>query len=158
MPRVLTLCSLFALAALAPEAQPLRATDVVEWAAAVEPGDAPGTALFVATATVREGWRLYAADSPTGYPLRLTLGVLPPGISARGPLRQTPPREHTDPVLNETYTYHAGSARVAQGLALDRRAAGRHRLPARVRFTVCNDEVCLPPATADLRATLSAGG
>lgn len=101
---------------------------------------------------------MYAAESNSGIPLTLTLGTLPEGVSARGGLRQTRPSETYDETLKESYTYHSGRARISQGLHVTRKASGRHRVPARVRFAVCNDSVCLPPVTVDLRATLAVGG
>ena len=161
---VIRLSVLFALllasgaSAQSTPAGPPRAADLVSWSARIVPGEDAGEARFVAAATIAEGWRMYAAESNAGIPLTLTMGALPEGVAARGGLRQTRPSEAYDEGLGTTYTYHARSARVSQGLKVDQRASGRHRIPASVRFAVCNDSVCLPPVTVDLRATLAVGG
>ncbi|OZC03100.1 protein-disulfide reductase DsbD domain-containing protein [Rubricoccus marinus] len=162
MIRLLTAIALLAFAsgasAQSSSSGPLRATDLVTWTARIVPGEDAGEARFVASATIADGWRLYAAESPSGIPLTLTIGALPTGVSARGGLRQTRPQEKYDEILKESYTYHSGTARVSQGLHVTTRASGRHRVGAEIRFAVCNDSVCLPPTTVPVRATLSVGG
>lgn len=137
---------------------PLRATDLVEWSARIAAGDAKGEADYVISGTVADGWRLYAIGSESGLPTTVTFGRLPEGVVARGPIRQSRPSQAVDAALGEPYTYHAGSFRFAQPLRVSRSAAGRHRLSSQVRFAVCNDSVCLPPTTVDLRATLTVNG
>ncbi|MEM1056961.1 MAG: hypothetical protein AAGI52_15670 [Bacteroidota bacterium] len=135
-----------------------RATDLVDWTARIVPGDTPGEARYVLDVTVAEGWNLYGARSEAGIPLRVTLGPLPRGVVTRGGLRETATENGMDEALGLPYAYHTGRARISQGLRVDRRASGRHRIRASVRYTVCNDSVCLPPTTTDLAATLSVGG
>ncbi|HIG75827.1 MAG TPA: hypothetical protein EYQ24_14960 [Bacteroidetes bacterium] len=136
---------------------PLRATDLVEWRARIVAGEAPGEARYVVEATVAEGWRLYGTQSQAGIPLAVTFGTLPEGVARQGALRESRTSDGVDEVLGLPYAYHIGSARLAQGLRVDRRATGRHRIPVQVRFAVCDDSVCLPPTTVDLAATLSVG-
>ncbi len=162
MLRLLLAASLLALASSASAQSsaigPLRATDLVQWSARIVTGDDPGEARFVASATIADGWRLYAVGSPSGIPMTLAMGALPTGVAARGALRQTRPSEKYDEILKESYTYHAGAARVSQGIYVTTAARGRHRITAELRFAVCNDSVCLPPTTVPLRATLAVGG
>lgn len=141
--------------ASAQDGRPLRSADLVEWNARVSAGDEKGNADYVISGTVADGWRIYAIGSESGLPTRVTMGRLPAGVTARGPIRQSRPRQATDAALGEPYTYHAGSFRFAQPLRVTREATGRHRVSSQIRFAVCNDRVCLPPTTVDLRATLS---
>ena len=132
-------------------------TDLVEWSARIVPGDGAGEARYVLDVTVAEGWNLYGAESEAGIPLTVTFSRLPEGVATRGGLRESRTVRGMDEALGLPYAYHVGRGRVSQGLRVDRRASGRHRIRASVRFAVCNDSVCLPPTTVETAATLRVG-
>ena len=168
---------LLALAALLLAALPARAQfegsiggtavpeTVVAWTASVRPPttaevDAgafrPGDLAFITlTAEVTPGWRLYALESTGGLPLQVALDPLPDGLRPEGQMREDAPRDGYDEALGEAYRYHAGRARVWQGLRLSERAPrGAHVVTGRVRYAACNDSICLPPREVPFRARL----
>ncbi|MEO0559542.1 MAG: protein-disulfide reductase DsbD domain-containing protein [Bacteroidota bacterium] len=131
--------------------QALRATDLVTWRVRAESAAPGGNANIYLDATIEDGWRLYAMDSPVGRPLELTMDTLPDGLAV-GDVVQDDPETGYDQGFEMEYPYFAGSARVAQILRVSRgMQAGRHTVRGRVSFTVCNDSVCLPPARVPFR-------
>lgn len=134
-----------------------RTENLVTWNARVVPGDAPGEARYVLDVTVAEGWRLYGTQSQAGIPLTVSFSPFPEGVAARGGLRESRTVTGMDEALGLPYAYHLGRGQISQALRVDRRATGRHRLRASVRFAVCNDSVCLPPTTVETAATLAVG-
>ena len=154
---------LFVLAAPA-HAQFGRAVpeDVVTWTAEVRPPStaaamtdtfAPGERAYVTlTGQVADGWRVYAVHTDGGFPTQLSLDALPIGVARYREPGEAVARQGHDPVLGEDYRYHAGTARIWQGLQIGRDAPrGPVVVSGRVRYAACNDEVCLPPREALFR-------
>ena len=142
--------------AVTPVQAQVRSADIVSWTASVETSGR-GQAEVVLRAQIREGWRLYAMGSPVGRPLTVAFDPLPEGLTATGPIRQSTPREDFDKGLGLDYTYFAQSATLRQPLRVDTRARGRQTLSGTVRFSVCDDSVCLPPAAVEFGASLNVG-
>lgn len=151
----LALLALFAaLAPLAARAQsaPPRAADLVTWTARAS--RVTGGAEVVLSARIARGWRMYALESAAGRPLSVELTALPAGLRAGAP-RQSRPRTGHDEGLDVDYTYFAETARVAVPLATTRGLArGRHPVSGTVRFALCDDRVCLPPAAVPFQTVL----
>ena len=132
-------------------AQPARTADKVAWRVRAETATPGGEARIVLDATIEEGWRLYAIDSPVGRPLVLTLDPLPEGLTA-GALRQSETRTAFDAGFQQDYPYFARAARLAQTIRVGERVApGRHLVEGALVFAVCDDSVCLPPARVPFR-------
>ena len=132
----------------------VTAADVVTWRVAAEHGARGGEASVVLRAEIADGWNLYAVGSPVGRPLEVELLQAPDGVSAAA-LRQSTPREGTDPALGVPYLYFAVEARVELPLRIGRAVArGRHRVRGAVRYAVCDDSVCLAPTESRFRVPL----
>ncbi len=132
-----------------------RAADLVTWQASAVPAARGGTARVVLRATIAPGWRMYALDSPVGRPLAVDVDALPPGLSARAP-RQSATQRAFDEAFGQHYPYFAGSAVVTVPVSVARGAPrGRHAVAGSVRYALCDDRVCLPPATTPFRATVT---
>lgn len=141
------------LAAGAATAQ-VRTADVVSWRASAERASPGATPRVVLDATIEPGWRLYALGSTVGVPLAVTLDPLPRAVTA-GSLRQSAPQEGYDPAFEAAYPYFSESGRVVQQLRVGARAArGTHQVSGSIRYAVCDDRVCLPPATTAFRVPL----
>ena len=134
------------LVAASAHAQPVRPADVVSWRVRAERA-APGQeSRVVFDAEIAPGWRLYAADSPVGRPFAVDLDPLPGGVTALA-LRQAPPRRAYDAAFETDYTYFAERARFVQPLRVGRAVRpGERTVSGALRYAVCDDEVCLPPA------------
>jgi thiol:disulfide interchange protein DsbD len=142
------------MAASVGQAQP-RPESVVSWTARAEGGARGAEARVVFAATIAPGWKVYALDSPVGRPLSLALDALPRGVSA-GPLRQRGAVRGYDEAFGAEGSTFSGTARVEQLLRVDRRAVrGRHAVTGTLRYAVCDAQICLPPATAPFRVTLT---
>ena len=104
------------------------------------------------SADIVEGWRVYAINSPGGRPLTLELDALPNGIVRYGAPGETATQMAHDPGLDAAYAYHDGSARVWQGLQVQKSAeAGEHVVTGAIRYAACNDEMCLPVKVVPFR-------
>ncbi|WP_412067946.1 protein-disulfide reductase DsbD domain-containing protein [Rubrivirga sp. IMCC43871] len=152
MPRLLFL--LAALVAVPAFAQAPRTDEVVSWRARAETATPGGQARVVLDATIAPGWRLYALGSTVGIPLVVSLDALPAGVRAVR-LAQSEPREGYDLAFEAAYPYFAESARVVQVLGVGRSVRpGRREVSGAVRFAVCDDRICLPPASVPFRVPL----
>ena len=122
-------------------------SDVVTWRVGSNHGARGGEASVVLRAEIEPGWHLYAVGSPVGRPLEVELTGLPAGASSTE-IYQSNPHRGTDPALGVPYLYFQDRARFEVPVALGRRTpAGRHAVRGAVRYAVCDDSVCLPPAT-----------
>ncbi len=137
--------------------QAQRATDLVQWQARAHPATvAPGDSLWLfLEATIAEGWKMYALDSPPPTRgVRVRLDSLPAGIQQAGPPRQQPPREGYDPFFEQVVRYFMDRAVLAVPLVVMPDAtSGPRTLMARVEFTICNDRICLPPTEVPVETT-----
>jgi thiol:disulfide interchange protein len=138
--------------------QAQRATDLVQWVATVRPetvatGD---TLAFWVEATIAEGWKMYALDSPPpSRGVRLRLGTLPAGLEQAGDLRQSQPKEGFDPNFRVTVRYFEQQATVIAPLRVtDAVEPSVLTLQAEVEFMICNDRVCLPPTRVPVEAVV----
>ena len=139
--------------ATAATAQPTPAS-IVSWTVRGEGARRGGEARVVFEARIAPGWKMYALDSPVGRPLEVALDALPPGLTARTPRQSAPTLAH-DAAFDALASTFAGTARVEQPLRLGRRAArGLAAVSGTVRYAVCDDRICLPPATAPFRTTV----
>ena len=135
-------------------AEPVRASDLVDWRVRAERAAPGAEARVVLDATIAPGWRLYAADSPVGIPFELRLDAVPTGVTPQA-LRQGPPRTAYDPGFEADYTYYADRARFVKPLRLgDRVSRGTHEVAGTVRYAVCDDSICLPPVQSAFRVDL----
>lgn len=144
---------LIGLARLA-DAQSGGSSDVVAWTVRAVGAQRGHEARVVFRAEIEPGWRMYALNSPGGLPLGLNLDGLPDTLVPRS-LRQSVPQEMVDEATGAPYTYHATSARLEQRLRVANNAPrGTHVVAGSVRYAVCNDTICLAPATAPFRTTI----
>lgn len=156
MPRFFWLLALVSIAAATAAAQaPPRAADLVAWTVAPAVASRGGTARVVFRATIASGWRLYALGSPVGRPLSLAAETLPAGVEAL-PALQARPQQGYDEAFEQAYPYFSETAEVALPLRVASRAArGRHVVAGTVRYALCDDSICLPPASVSFRTTLT---
>jgi thiol:disulfide interchange protein DsbD len=120
---------------------------------------APGaTGALRLHASIAEGWKMYASDSPPP-----TVGVAVPEVEFSAPvtvvatdsLVYTGASTAYDPNFGKDVHFFSGTARLRLpvSLSVDARP-GPHALRGTLRFMVCTTEICLPPATASFEATV----
>lgn len=122
----------------------------------------PGERLAVQfTATIDDGWHMYALDSPAGKPLRVTFDTLPDGFALQDPLRQTDPTRKYDPNFQSEALFFNEHAEVRAGVHVaDSLNSGTYEIGGAIRYMVCNDEMCMPPRTKEFSSetTVEPGG
>ncbi|MGV3636348.1 MAG: protein-disulfide reductase DsbD domain-containing protein [Flavobacteriales bacterium] len=116
----------------------------VQWSFAAKTTGSGQVAVEL-TATVQEGWHIYATR------LENDLGPIPTTIRFAKSEALTPVGELTEPVPEEVYDpnfemqvrYHSGTPVFVQ--VFQPAAPGAHVAKGEVEFMVCNDKTCLPP-------------
>ncbi|MBL7939415.1 MAG: hypothetical protein JNL43_08650 [Flavobacteriales bacterium] len=122
----------------------LGPTGPVKWAFTTAPAR-DGFVAVEMTATVDEGWHLYATR------LENDLGPVPTSIRFTpnetvqpvGGLEEPKPKEVFDPNFGMQVRYHSGSVVFVQHFK--ETGVGVPVLTGEVEFMVCNDRTCLPP-------------
>ena len=130
-----------------------RPSEIVKWSANATKST-ENSAVVVLSASVADGWHVYALSQPPGGPTPMKISV-PAGapFAIEKPVQETKVTRHDDPNFKmETLYYlnamsfHVGMKKVG--------AVSAETIPIDVRFQACNDRLCLPPYTAHLTAPL----
>lgn len=133
----------------------------VKWTASVEPAQAaPGQRVeIVLKATIPSPWHLYSINPVEDGPFPTTITVTPGGpIAEVGKPVQSPPEKKMDKNFGKEVEFYDGSAEFHIPVRLSKTATGAVKLPASVRFQVCNDGTCMPPTPADLKGDVTVSG
>lgn len=136
-------------------ALPAFAQNPVQWSLASDAAKAPpgSTVLLKLTATIDEGWHVYALQTAAGIPT--TVGLADnPGVAAWNvytpqPVIKFDPNFNADTATFEKQVTFLIPAQIAQTVA-----AGPLEITANVRYPVCNDKMCLPPKKKTAAFTL----
>ena len=125
----------------------------------LEPSTArPGEHVrLVITARIAEGWYTYSVV-PQGDmappPTKVTLDEF--GLQPLGPIYETNPIQKTDKVFNLPLAFHMPAARFYQNFQVpEDTPSGNLPMEGKIRFQVCNNELCTPPQTQKLRAAMT---
>ena len=147
----------FALAPLTAHAQ-----NPVTWKAELTPKDlrAGEGGRVIVSATIEDGWYIYAPTTPPGGPNPTTIKLADGGaLEIKGKIAQPKPFVHMDEGFQmETQSYKKG---VSFGLpvVVKADASGAAKATIKARFQACNSRVCLPPKTVEIPVafTVAAG-
>jgi DsbC/DsbD-like thiol-disulfide interchange protein len=128
-----------------------RPFEVVKWNASVTK-EAPASVSVSLSATIQDGWHVYALSQPSGgpTPLRVTVPAGAP-YALQAPVAETKVTRHQDPAFKMEAVYYQNAVDLSVDLK-KQGAAGSAPVPIDVRFQACNDRLCLPPYTAHLTA------
>jgi DsbC/DsbD-like thiol-disulfide interchange protein len=125
-------------------------TDPITWALAVQPAGAsskPGGMVTLAlTATIDEGWHLYAIKLEPGGPVPTTI-TIPDGqvFSAAGDIVEPLPASSFDGNFNKILEYHENKAVfVVPVKSAATTPAGKQTARVTASYQTCNDRLCLP--------------
>lgn len=121
----------------------------VVWQARLEPADARAgeSAQIVVTAKIAPGWHLYSLTQPPGGSLATTLELVPGhALKSAGNAVQPLPVKKRNPVFKITDELYENAVVFGIPVKIAANTTGAQKAQARVRFMVCTDKTCLPPA------------
>lgn len=131
-----------------------RPSEIVKWSANATKST-ENSAVVVLSASVQDGWHVYALSQPPGGPTPLKISV-PSGapFEIEKPVQETKVTRHDDPNFKMETLYYLNA--INFHVAVKKVGAGSpETVPIDVRFQACNDRLCLPPYTAHLTAPLA---
>ena len=135
--------------------------DPVQWSLEIQPATAsPGKrAVARLTATIEEGWRLYAPTTPKGGPIPTELTLTDSPAVEGWTVHQPEPKTKFDPNFqSETQTYNDEVVFLFDLTLSENAELGTTELEANTCYNACNDRLCLPPTrkTASASFTVAA--
>ncbi len=130
--------------------------DPVEFSLELAPATAaPGsTVVGKLTATIEEGWHLYAATTPQGKPIALELTISESAAIASWEGFQPAPERQFDELFGVESQWYEHKAVMWIELALAGSAAGEVPVEMKLRYGACDAKRCLPPKRKTVAATL----
>ena len=133
----------------------IASTDVVM--IAMQPTDIPagGQGEVVARLTVKDGYHVNANPATYPYLIATTLSIEPnDGISA-GTISYPKPLTRQFPFAENPLAVYEGESEIKVPLKASASATkGERTIPAQLRIQACDDQVCYPPGTIDLKIPL----
>jgi len=158
--RLRTLAWLACLAVLAaPRAAAAQVP--VHWTLAPAPNakaEAGQPITLVLTATIDEGWHLYAMTEPPG-PIALTFAIDKSGpFTLAGAITESAPTKKFDPNFNVMTEYHETTATFTLPLTIAAETSSwPQTFAVTVMYQTCNDRFCLPPKSEKLEVQINFG-
>ncbi len=132
----------------------------VRWEARLEPEALrPGQeARLLLQGRIDPGWHLYAISSPPGAGLPLEI-TLPAAYRLLGTWEERDPVEAYDPNFQTQVRFFKDQARIAGRIQIpEDLQEGEQTLVVGLRFMVCNEQMCLPPAQTSLSVSFRVVG
>lgn len=107
------------------------------------------------SAEIEKGWHLYALEKIEGGPTPTRISIVEDSPFELGKIDAPKPVEVEDSAFGVTTKFYENAVKFGLPLKVtkdfDKDSA---KLKIKVRFQVCNDEMCLPPATAIVESGL----
>jgi DsbC/DsbD-like thiol-disulfide interchange protein len=133
----------------------------VKWSLALDPASgqaaAGGKLVAVVTASIGDGWHVYAPDEANVGPRPVDLTIVRnPVFTAAGRFESPEPEREMDQAFGQitaSYTEKA-TFRLPVGVAADA-PPGTHTLEIDVSFQACDGNICLPAKAARVKATVT---
>jgi thiol:disulfide interchange protein len=147
---------LFFVLALPLAAAPQKVT----WQAQLQPSDirAGEGAQIVLTARLEKGWHLYSTTQPSGGSLPTSIELVPnKALKAVGKVVQPAPLKKPNEVFNITDELYENAVAFGVPVKVNSGITGAEKAKLRVRFMVCTDKTCLPPATVEVPVSFEVG-
>jgi len=127
--------------------------DAIKWAfTAVRSSD--GAYELHLTATLGEGWHTYSQETPSGGPVPTAIAFTSnPLLSLQGAVREDGKlNKHFEPLFGVSVMQYSTRVDFVQKIIL--RHPVKTTVKGRVRYMVCNDHECLPPASKEFEVPL----
>jgi hypothetical protein len=136
-----------------PTAYGQRPSEVVKWTANIVKAT-PISATVALSATIADGWHVYALSQKAGgpTPLKITISSGAP-FALQSPIQETKVIRHDDPSFKMETVYYLNTVNLTVAVKKEG-ASAVEAVPVDVRFQACNDKLCLPPYTLHLTADL----
>ncbi|HXR95497.1 MAG TPA: protein-disulfide reductase DsbD domain-containing protein [Rhizomicrobium sp.] len=136
------------------------AAETVTWTASAGPliTAKPSSSLTLTLhAQVRNGWHVYALKQLPGGPTPLLVSLEPNKVAiAGGAPAGSPATKIHDAAFNLDTEFYSRAFTVSLPLRVAATpATGPQQLPVRVRFQTCNGQICQPPRTVHLSASVT---
>ncbi len=144
-----------------PVAAPAQTADeTVTWTLAAQSPDAvkPGSRVVLnLRGAVLDGWHVYALTQLPGGPTPLRVALDPNEVAtADGAPSGSPSTKSHDPSFDLDTQYYSKTFTVTAPVRLGSHlAAGRQSIPVSVRYQTCTAQICHPPKTVHLSATVN---
>ena len=123
-------------------------TNPVKWSTSVEQG-AGNQAFLVMTATIADGWHLYAQDLPEGGPIPTSFTFKDSSTFEKvGHVAEGTPHEEFDNNFDMTLKYFEQKAIFKQEIKV--KSTSDFSVVGELEFMVCNNEMCMPPEYIDM--------
>ena len=133
----------------------------IKWSLALEPASgeaaAGGRLTAVVTATIDEGWHVYAPDEANVGPRPVELAIVKnPVFAAAGKFAAPEPEREMDQAFGQITASYTDEATFRLPVAVAAGApAGPHVLEIDVSFQACDGNICLPPKAARVKAAVT---
>jgi DsbC/DsbD-like thiol-disulfide interchange protein len=126
----------------------------VKWSFQAVP-QANGEVLVQCTATLEEGWHVYALTLPSDQgPIATAIRLKPSeAYEPLGDMQEPTPVETYDQNFGMVVRYHDGTPIFTQRIRP--RKEGPVVVEGEVEYMLCNDKTCLPPVTVPFSLTIS---
>ncbi|QJB30675.1 sugar transporter [Chitinophaga oryzae] len=104
-----------------------------------------GQAVLLFTATLANGWHLFALNNPANSPVRMAFTFLPgPAYRTEGNVSQPEPITRFEQLFGTNISYFENEVVFQQKVRLTGKSA---TVKGNIEFTVCGPRQCLPPET-----------
>nr|WP_295871302.1 protein-disulfide reductase DsbD domain-containing protein [uncultured Chitinophaga sp.] len=104
-----------------------------------------GEAMLLITATLADGWHLFAQNNPANSPVRMAFTFLPgPSYRTEGSVSQPEPITRFEQLFGTDISYFESEVVFQQKVRLTGKSA---TVKGTIEFTVCGPRQCLPPET-----------
>lgn len=147
---------------LLPVASAQTPEQIVKWTATTTPQRVnPGGKLTVTlSGAIEQGWHTYSITQARGGPFPTTVKLPPPQpFKLTGPITGSQPEKIFDPNFSMETEVHSDRVVYTLPIAADTNIkSGNHDLEVAVRFQACNDRLCLPPATSQVKTSVKVQG
>jgi thiol:disulfide interchange protein DsbD len=130
-----------------------QADEAVKWSfSAVRLDDS--TYELHLTALLGDGWHTYSHETPPGGPVPTTISFINnPLLSLQGAIREEGKlNKHFEPLFGVNVLQYSGKVDFVQRLQLKHPV--KTVVKGKIRFMVCNDHECLPPAVKEFDIVL----
>jgi DsbC/DsbD-like thiol-disulfide interchange protein len=154
------LLMLSAPAAGAGQERPQGPPQPVKWSLALDPPEgraaAGGRLTAVVTASIGDGWHVYAPDEANVGPRPVELTIVKNAVfTAAGKFDAPEPEREMDQAFDQITASYTEQATFKLPVAVaNGAAAGPHVLEIDVAFQACDGNICLPAKATRLKATV----